>query len=274
MKKKLLLCAALLLALLLLTAGCGTGPSGTPLSVYAFSGGAADAFLLTTERSAVLIDCAEKPLGKEIVRRLEQTGIEKLDCLIVTHFDKDHVGGAAEVIASVPVGRVLQSNRPKDSSAYENYAEALENAGIEPETPEEPLSFILDGVTYTVDPPEGGYEKDKSNNSSLITKVKNGADTLLFMGDAEDERIEEFLRKGSARCDFLKVPHHGRDGKRTEVFLAAASPKIALITSSPEEPEDGEVVRALESAGAEVFLTREGPVTVESSGHGVSARYG
>ena len=102
-----LLCAALLLS------GCGQATlvadtaSGTKLEVYCFSAGKADAFLLYTEESAVLIDCGEKGFGKEILAYMEEAGIESLDYLIITHFDKDHVGGAAKVINSTPVETVL-----------------------------------------------------------------------------------------------------------------------------------------------------------------------
>ena len=243
------------------------------LTVHAFSAGAADAFLLTTEDAALLIDCGEKGFGKEIVRYLEDQGIERLDCLIITHFDKDHVGGAAKVLSEVEVGQVLQSNCPKDSSAYKKYVEALEEAGLEAQTVTQTLRFSLGDAQCVVNPPAGGYEKDESNNSSLIVTVTHGEDRLLFMGDAEDERLTEYLAVHRDSCDFLKVPHHGRSGKLSNALIDTVSPKIAVITSSEEEPEDGDVVSRLEQAGAQVFLTREGAVTIESTGSGVTAKY-
>ena len=258
-------------------AGCAAvspeEPESAALTVYGFSAGAADAFLLTAEDTAVLIDCGEKGFGKEIAAYLDGRGIERLDALIITHFDKDHVGGAAKVLSSVPVGRVLQSNHPKDSKEYDNYIEALDEAGLVAETVRETLRFTLGGVEYEIDPPAGGYTEDGSNNSSLIVSVSNGADRLLFMGDAESQRIAEFLGKGSAACDFLKVPHHGRFDDRSAALVDAARPKLAVVTSSDDEPEDAEVVALLERAGAEVFLTRTGAVLAESGGHGVTARY-
>ena len=260
-------------------AGCSAAPEeaaageAAALSVYGFSAGAADAFLLTAEDCAVLIDCGEKGFGKEIAGYLDAQGVERLDCLIITHFDKDHVGGAAKVLSSVPVGRVLQSNYPKDSKEYDNYLDALEAAGLTAETVRERLRFTLGGVRFEVDPPAGGYTEDESNNSSLIVTVTNDADRLLFMGDAEDQRLAEFLDGYAGGCDYLKVPHHGRSGELSAALIDAAQPKIAVITSSDDEPEDAEVVALLERAGAEVFLTKEGAVLAERTGQGVTARY-
>lgn len=247
--------------------------AGTALTVRGFSAGAADAFLLATERSAVLVDCGEKAFGKELVSYLDAHGIERLDCLVITHFDKDHVGGAAKVLSSLPVERVLQSNCPKESKVYDNYLEALAEAGIEAETVRGALSFTLDGVRYEVDPPAESYAEDESNNSSLILTVTNGNDRLLFMGDAEDARIAAFLNGYSGDCDYLKVPHHGRSGELSEALFEAVRPGIAVITSSEEEPEDDSVVESLERLGAKVYLTRNGDVIAESSGSGVAARY-
>ena len=100
-----------------LMAGDGGNPA---LRVYCFSAGKADAMLLYTDNSAVLIDTGRKGFGKEILAYLEAEGISSLDKMIITHFDKDHVGGAAKLLHNIPIGEVLQSNYPKESEEYES----------------------------------------------------------------------------------------------------------------------------------------------------------
>ena len=266
--------ASALLALALLLTACAVpaaetaaGTAGTALEAYFFDAGKADAILLTTADSAVLIDTGEQGFGKTILSRLEEMGIRQLDVLIVTHFDQDHVGGAAKVLNSIPVGTVLQSNQPKDSEEYEKYTAALSKAGIEPVTVRETYEFTLDGVSYTVDPPRQlEYGEDSSNNSSLIVSVQNGDNRFLFTGDAQTARLAEFLETLSAACDVLKLPHHGQEEPLLDALLAAASPSYAVITSSAEEPESDAVVRALEEAGIRVLRTRNGPVILRSDG--------
>ena len=279
MRRKALL--ALLLTLSVLLTACASDAKKVPeaqteptaatdLTVHFFDAGKADAILLTTANGSALIDAGEKGFGKTILAYLEEQGIEKLDYLIVTHFDKDHVGGAAKVINNITVGTVLQSNSPKDSDEYEKYVKALANAGIEPVTVRETLTFTLGGVTYTVDPPaRETYADDPSNNSSLIASVVNGADRFLFTGDAQTARLAEFLDGGVSEVDVLKLPHHGQDEPLLSALLDATRPAYAVITSSDEEPESDATVAALERAGATVLLTRNGAVTLRSDENGV-----
>ena len=282
-------------AMLLLTACAGASDAkkvsenAAELEVHFFDAGKADAILLTTQSGTVLIDAGEKGFGKTILSYLEEKGVERIDYFIITHFDQDHVGGAAKVINNITVGTVLQSNRPKDSEEYEKYVKALANAGVEPVTVREVLTFALDGagiepvtvretyafaldgVSYTVDPPrQSEYSADSSNNSSLIVTVRNGENRFLFMGDAQTERLAEFLDGNPAACDVLKIPHHGKDEPLLGELLEATQPSFAVITSSDEEPESTETVGTLERMGVRVLLTREGAVTLRSDGANIA----
>ena len=274
---------ALFLALtLLLSAGCAA--RGTPaaaeeepfagLEVTVLDAGKADAILISTPSSAVLIDCGESGFGEEILGELSARGISRLDLLIVTHFDRDHVGGAAKVIGGVEIGRVLQNDFPKISGAYRKYLRALEKASLTPETVRGTLSFTLDGAAYTVEPPQREhYDRDESNNSSLIVTVDYGATRLLFMGDAETARIMEYLAASPSPCDFIKLPHHGDKEKMLDALLAAVQPRYAVITCSAGSPEAASTMRALGAAGVETYLTRLGAVSVFCDGETLRVAY-
>ena len=254
------------------TAGTPYLPDSTNLEVLCFSVGKADAFLLTTAHSAVLIDAGEKGFGKTILAALEERGISQLDYLIVTHFDQDHVGGAAKVLNNFPVSSVLESNHPKDSEEYEKYRKALNNAGLEAQTVRETMDFTLNGVSFSIDPPrKSNYQSDDSNNSSLIITVQSGDDRLLFMGDAQTERLEEFLTWNTDTCTVLKVPHHGKEEPLMEALVEAVQPQYAVITSSDEEPEAASTLAALD--GAEVYLTRQGEVVIRCGDAGLEIGY-
>ena len=265
-----------MLALLLSVRGSASAQERvdvSPLEVYFFDAGKADAILLTTPESTVLVDCGEKGFGGTIADALAARGIAKLD-LIITHFDKDHVGGAAKVINNFPVKAVLQSNSPKDSEEYEKYIKALNNANLEAVTVREECEFTLDGITFTVNPPrKSNYINDDSNNSSLIVTVVNGDDILLFLGDAQTERLEEYLEDGSVDCDFLKVAHHGGEEPLIDVLIASVRPELAVITCSEDEPESDAILQSLEKAGTALWLTRVAPVSVTSNGECVTVAY-
>lgn len=257
------------------TSAAASGKSNSPdasavsgkLKIYFFSAGKADAILLYTAGAAVLIDTGEKGFGKKIVSYLKARGIDALDALILTHFDQDHVGGAAKVLKRVPVKQVYQSDCPKDSNEYANYVDALGAAGLTPVTVRKSTALTLGKLTLTVDPPkETSYAADPSNNSSLIVSAQYGKKRLLFAGDAEDARLGEFLSEKNGAYDLLKVPYHGRWQDSLADFISAVSPRYAVITSSDKQPEDAKTVSALKSAGAQVFLTRKSPVLAVCDG--------
>ena len=266
---------------LLALAGCAAPPpEAAPegpfagLEVTFLDAGKADAILLTTPSSAVLIDCGDKGYGQSLLGELSARGIERLDLLILTHFDRDHIGGAAKLIGGVEISRVLQTGIPKDSGEYRKVLRALGKAGLEAETVRESISFTLGGVDYTVDPPQREhYDIDESNNSSLIVTAVYGKTRLLFMGDAETARISEFLASSPAPCELIKLPHHGQKEVLLDALMAAVKPRWAVITCSAAEPEAKSTARALETWGVESYPTRLGAVRVHSDGETVQVEY-
>ena len=271
--RKLILCAALFAA-----AGCAAQENieADQLSVKFFNAGKADAILLYTDESAVLIDTGLDGFAPYILHTLSELDIQTLDTLILTHFDKDHIGSADEILESVDVGRVLVSDWPKDSDEYADLMAALETTGIESEVVfgDDQVSFMLDGAEYTVDGPDASdYDKDDSNNSSLIVTVQYGQTSFLLMGDAQNERIEEFLSQDSSEYDVLKVPYHGNYQKQLKNLIPSADPEYAVITCSASEGGEAKTLDLLEEYDIEVFLTSEGNVSIVSDGKIITASY-
>ena len=98
----------------------------------------------------------------------------------------------------------------------------------------------------------------------------NGENTFLFMGDAQTERLEEYLEGTVVDCDVLKVPHHGGEEILMEALIRAAKPELAVITSSDEEPEAASTTAVLDTAKIETYLTREGDILMVSDGTTIS----
>ena len=239
------------------------------LFVTFIDAGKADAIVLHTNNSTVLIDTGLKSGGKELVQLIKSQGIDTIDYLILTHFDKDHVGGAARVIKKLKVNNIITSDYFKDSDEVEDYLEACDESGITPQILEDEISFTLDNVTYKVYPHIAStYSEKESNNSSLIISVEHGENRMLFTGDANNLRIEEFVTKQESNFKYqlLKVPYHGHYMECLPEFVNLIQPEYAVITSSQEEKEDKETVELLKGIGTNVLLTREGTIVVKSDG--------
>ena len=234
--------------------------------IHFFNAGKADAIILSKDGKYMMIDTGEEELSDEIIKYFQENNITRLEYLIITHFDKDHVGSASTVINKVEVGEVLQSNVPKESEYYTNYLTALENKNITPTTVSRDYEITLSDLEITVNGPEKIYDSNESNNSSLIVSITDGSNKFLFMGDSQNARIKDFISTNTEEYDFLKVPYHGNYLKRLEELLSTNKIKYAVITSSEEEKEDNETIEMLYKYNIKTYLTREGSITVLSNG--------
>lgn len=233
---------------------------------------AADSFLFCRDGEAVLLDTGEDTSAAAILAAMKAENVTSLEAMILTHFDKDHIGGAAEILRQVPVKTIYRTGFTSDSDLYFALLDAMNASGAEIITLEDTQTFSAAGADFTLYPPLADhYSNSEDNNSSIIAGVSCGSCSLLFTGDAEKKRLKEFLSRqyDGTQYDFLKVPHHGRDPKPLKKLLKEFTPADALITSSGEEPEDAELVQLLEDADAAVWLTREGSVTLRCDGKSI-----
>ena len=264
-------------AALLLLAGCGQtkgdgASQGTlelsELKVTFFDVGKGDAILLETEEETMLIDTGYDDTADVILDYLEENGIGALDCLVITHFDKDHVGGADKILEAVEVERVLEPDYESDSGQTREYKETLEALGLEPEKVTDTLALDFPGTECTVYPPRQEDYEEEDNDFSLVISLRFGNEGFLFAGDCEKERLSELLTEKDLdlRHQVLKVPHHGREEKNSDKFLLAVSPEAAVITCSEEKEPDKEILELLSQLGTDVYLTSEGTVTCVTDG--------
>ena len=167
-KAAALLFSAFFMALSLFSCNEKQGSSSSgELKVTFFDVGKADAIILQSETANVVIDCGEKGDGKKIGKLIEENESETIDYLIITHFDKDHVGGAAKLIRSYNVKNVLTPDYEGNTEEYEKYKIALAEKSITPMKLTEDVSFTLDGIDYTVYAPKkdfyGNNDSDENN---------------------------------------------------------------------------------------------------------------
>lgn len=244
------------------------------LKITFFDVGKGDAILIETEHSSMLIDAGYDDTASTILDYLKDQGRAELDCLVLTHFDKDHIGGADRVLEAVKVKRILQPDYESDSGQYLEYQEALKTAALQPETVTESLFLSFDGADCLIYPPQKQKYEEEDNDFSLVISMTYGQRRFFFAGDSEKERIDELLEQTEfdLQHDLLKVPHHGKKEKNSEDFLEAVSPKAAVITCSAEEPGDDKIRRILRQEGAQVYMTSEGTVTCVSDGEQMEIR--
>lgn len=270
---KFLLAAVLLTGLLL-----GCAPATDSLTVTIPSIGKADCSILIQSDQVMVIDCGEAENSGEILQTLKGLGVTRIDCLVITHFDKDHVGGAADILKALAVSQVLEPDYTPEnpqSESYLAYRQALTDTKVPCLPVTDSKTFSLGTASVTVTGTSGKtYDKNVDNNNSLLVSVTHSGNRLLFAGDIEKQRIRDLLDTGIAQYDFLKVPHHGVYNNALPEFFQAVGMQYAVITCSEKNPADPETLSALAEQNGKTYLTSDGQVTVASTASGLHIRQG
>lgn len=270
--------AWILFGILFLLGGCAAKEEDIPMEgemkITFFDVGKGDAVLIETSESSMLIDSGYDKTFQTILTYLDKQEITKLDYMVITHFDKDHVGGADRILQNLEVDTVLQPDYLSDAGQASEYYEALEQEAIEPVIVTETMHLSMDGADILVYPPQQKEYEEEDNDFSLVISMTYEGKKFLFAGDSEKVRLQELLEQTEFDLshDLLKVPHHGKKEKNSEEFLEAVAPKIAVITCSEEMPPDEKILEILEQQQTDIYLTAEGSVTCLCSSKGLQIK--
>lgn len=150
-----------------------------------------------------------------VVPYLRHAGVTRVDTLIVSHGDNDHIGGSASLLAAMPVTRVLSS-----------VPERLANA----EACLSGQQWEWDGVRFEMLHPDRD-SPFTGNNLSCVLRIVSRYGRALLPGDiaAKAERAILLEREGQLAAEVLVVPHHGSKSSSTETFLDTVRPRVALL---------------------------------------------
>lgn len=241
------------------------------LTVHFIDVGKADSILINSGDHNILIDAGLESINKITEGYLKERGVEKLDLVIATHQDKDHIGDMSGIIKDFQVADFWMPMIPAklipNTACYNQLTAALENKGLKTTQPQVGQIYTYGDIKLQVIAPVLDDYSD-INNYSIAVKLTYGENTFLLMGDAMEKSEKDILKLGEdIKADVLKVGHHGSDTGTTEDFLQAVSPRYAVICVG--ENDNGlpkkSVVKRLEKAEISVYRTDEDGTVVFSS---------
>ena len=254
----------------------------TKWNVVACDVGQGDAIVVRDHGAVALID-----VGKEdspIDECLTNLGISRIDLLILTHYDMDHVGGLAGALRSRSVGVALVTEFKDDRPAKRYVDSILADGGVPTIGAEIGLSGLLGELSWRVlNPRSGALEAEDSNDAStavLFAGREYKLLTLADLGERGQMRLAPLLGTWRASNSplILKVSHHGSADQYPEL-IEAVRPEYALIsvgknnnyghptdrTISLLQRLDSQILRTdeLGSIGLEIHLATDGEVEVK-----------
>lgn len=243
------------------------------MEVHFIDVGQGDATLVTCGGHAMLIDAGDDTKGTAIQNYLKKQKITKLDYLILTHPDADHIGGAPVIITKFDIGKVFVSNFEKDNKTYQKLIQSLDDKRIKALTPKVNSKYTLGTAGITILAPNDSY--DNPNDASVALLLKNGTRSFLFTGDAGEDAENDILETDiDISADVYKVGHHGSKYSTSKDFFKAVDPFYAVIScgegNSYGHPH-AETLNTLRTNGVKVYRTDEsGTIVASTDGKSIS----
>ena len=258
-----------MLALLLL----GLSALAGTLKVHVIDVGQGDAILIESpEQKRVLIDAATA--GAKVADKLIARGVTRLDLAVSTHPHADHIGGMADVLKKLEVGRYMDNGQTHTTLTYARTMGLVEKKEVGYVNAVNGRTLNLGGevkmtILHPGNVPMRGTRSDLNSNSVVI-RLDHKNNCFLFTGDAEAPTEVELMRRGIEPCDVLKVAHHGSEHSSQDAFLRAVQPKYAAISAGVDNRyghPDPEALGRFKRAEIEVYRTDlSGTITFTSDG--------
>jgi competence protein ComEC len=247
------------------------------LEVTVFAVGEGDALLIRAPSGrTVLIDGGSRTqpeVGERVlVPNLLLAGVHKLDAILITHPDSDHINALPAVLGALPVGMLLDPNLPCETDTYRRLLAKAEQKRVPryPVRAGDSLS-LGDGIRLRVLAPGRALVEsdDVDNDNSVVCLLEDKRARMLFTGDLQHAGETALLARGvDLRADVLKVAHHGSDNGTSDDFLQAVDPTWAVISTRGAASRDlGPVLGRLKRRGIQVLSTdAHGQIRLQTDG--------
>ncbi|MFC7187074.1 lamin tail domain-containing protein [Halorubrum yunnanense] len=259
--------------------------NGTVEVHYINVGQSVSTLVVGPEGETMLVDTGHyNDDGEHVLEYLRRHDITRIDHLVASHNDADHIGGNAAIIRYYEteadgVGAVYDPGIAASTQTYAGYLDAVEEHDVTLyETREADAIQFGDVDVDVLGPPEPYLENEARNENSIVLKLTHGETSFLLSGDAEGDQEEYLVDAYGAelRSTVLKAGHHGSSSSSSEAFLDAVEPKAVVVSSDYDSqyghPHD-EVLRRLSDRSIPTYWTAtHGDVVLVSDGSGVSVR--
>lgn len=214
------------------------------LQIYFVDVGQGDCTLIITPfGKRILIDGGEGnsdkyDYGKKVLfPYLLDRGIRKIDYLVISHADSDHIGGLIYILENMKVNNILIGIQSETSKQLESLIKIANSKKIKIEIlgKEDIIRVEKNTMIEVLWPNRNNIISENTlNNNSLVFKLRYNNFSILFTGDIEEVAEKAIMENYSKnpkklKSTVLKVAHHGSKSSSTQEFLNYVSPQVALI---------------------------------------------
>ena len=250
------------------------------LKIYFIDVGQGDSTLIVTpNHKTILIDGGGSldndvyDVGKNtLIPYLLDRGTTRLDYIIISHFDSDHVGGILSIIKELKVKKIIISKQGEDSENYKEFLKIVKEKRIS-------VQVVKAGDVLKIEkninleilwPQDNLILENILNNNSIVMRLNYINFSMLFTGDieqiAEEEIVKKYMNTNKLNSTIIKIAHHGSKTSSIQEFLSLVKPKIALIGVGKDNNfghPNFEVLERLQNMNCKILRTDEnGEITI------------
>ncbi|AJK86461.1 MULTISPECIES: MBL fold metallo-hydrolase [Lysinibacillus] len=243
--------------------------AGHEMRVHFIDVGQGDSILIESPNGkTMLIDGGVKGAGQQVVSYLRELGVNKLDQVVATHPDADHIGGLIPVLQTIPIEQFYDSGKVHTSQTFEEMLMAIDQKNIPYYVPKtgDLIEFDKDVTVKVLNANEHATD---NNDASIVLKVAYGNVSFLLTGDA-GIALEKEMMQNDVTATILKAGHHGSNTSSSEEFIRAVKPEVTILSYGEDNKyghPHAEVVDRLQAMGSNIYATAEsGTIIVATDG--------
>ena len=192
--------------------------------------GQGNAVLIKTNNKTILIDGGNRSNSRYYYNFIKNTNIKKIDYMIASHYDEDHISGLISILENFEVSNVLCPDYKKDTKIYKSFKNSLKKSKANIIYPKKGDNFNISDARIKILWPNE-YKNGIDNDNSIILKLIHGNMSFLFTGDASINIENQLIYSGfNLKSDVVMLGHHGSKYSTSNEFLEEVYPKLAIIS--------------------------------------------
>ncbi|MGE7692194.1 MBL fold metallo-hydrolase [Lysinibacillus sp. NPDC097214] len=225
-------------------------------------------FIESPNGKTMLVDGGVKGAGQKVVSYLKELGVNKLDIVVATHPDADHIGGLIPVLNSIDIGQFYDSGKVHTSQTFEEMLTLIDTKNIPYNVPKtgDRIAFDDDINVKVLNANENATD---NNDASIVLKLAYGNVSFLLTADA-GIALEKEMMQDDVKATILKAGHHGSNTSSSAEFIQKVHPEVTILSYGEGNKyghPHAEVVERLQAIGSKIYATAEvGTVIVSTDG--------
>lgn len=234
--------------------------------IRVFDVGQGLSILFQSNNNYILYDGGGRSTSSYLVSRLKKLGVVKIDYIVVSHYDEDHIAGLVGVIHTFKVENIICPNYENETKIYYSFINEINSKDVNVIHPKLGEQYIDGTITMNILSADNKAAED--NDRSIVVEFVDKSFSMLVTGDCSAEKEKEIIDNfNNIDCDIYVAAHHGSRYSSSKEFLVNIEPENIIISCGKDNsyghPHD-EALERFNSCGAKVYRTdQQGEILID-----------